>query len=275
MMSRSGFLGFETRPAETATPRVSRWLVRWFTWYARRYLRRSFHAVRLAREAGAPDLPRRPTLVCLNHPAWWDPLVCVVLARHLFPERTHFAPMDAAALRRYRFFGKLGFFPLETGGLRGARSFLRTGLAVLSDPDAVLWLTPQGRFADVRERPVALKGGVGRLLSRAPSCTVLPLAVEYVFWNERLPEALVRCGPALRLDPPRPRTPAAYTDLLARRLEETLDALAADAARRDPAAFTTLLRGRVGVGGVYDLWRRLAAWARGRRWQGAHEEIDA
>jgi hypothetical protein len=40
---------------------------------------------------------------------------------------------------------------------------------------------------------------------------------------------------------------------------------------RDPAMFRRVLRGRVGVGGVYDVWRRLAALAGWRRPQLAHE----
>ena len=38
-----------------------------------------------------------------------------------------------------------------------------------------------------------------------------------------------------------------------RRLTGTMDALAADAIARDPHRFELLLRGRSGVGGVYDL----------------------
>ena len=40
---------------------------------------------------------------------------------------------------------------------------------------------------------------------------------------------------------------------------------------RDPAKFTTLLAGKTGVGGVYDWWRRLKAWVRGRKFDASHE----
>ncbi len=36
-------------------------------------------------------------------------------------------------------------------------------------------------------------------------------------------------------------------------------------------AGATLLAGRSGVGGVYDQWRRLKSWARGRRFDPSHD----
>jgi len=60
-----------TRPAPPL-PRPSPLIVRWFRRYARRYLARHFHAVRLARQT-LPDLGAGPTLIILNHPSWWGP----------------------------------------------------------------------------------------------------------------------------------------------------------------------------------------------------------
>ena len=57
---------------------------------------------------------------------------------------------------------------------------------------------------------------------------------------------------------------------LATALAATQDRLAAAAIARDPAAFTTLLSGRVGVGIAYDTLRRLRAWCRGKRFDAAH-----
>ena len=51
-----------------------------------------------------------------------------------------------------------------------------------------------------------------------------------------------------------------------------MDALAAEGIARAPAAFKTLIDGRAGVGGVYDLWRRGRAALRGERFRPAHGE---
>jgi 1-acyl-sn-glycerol-3-phosphate acyltransferase len=258
-----------------AEPRISPILLRAFAPYAERYLGRHLHALRLSKAAPAPrPAAERPLVVYLNHPAWWDPLVGMALALRLYPERSHRAPIEAAALARYRFFGRLGFFGVEPGTARGARRFLAVAESALARPNAALWLTPGGRFADPRERPPALAAGLGHLARRLRRGVLVPLALEYPFWEERSPEALARFGEPL--DAEAIDLPAAgWTALLAERLAAAQDALAREALARDPARFETLLRGSAGVGGAYDLWRRLRARARGERFRPEHGAAPA
>src|SRR4051794_4665315 len=171
----------------------------WFRGYARRYVARHFHAVRVSRVGLPPTVPEGLMIVVLNHPSWWDPLIGLVLSDS-WPDRLPFAPIAAEALGRYRFFERLGFFGIEPETARGARVFLRTALALADRDDSALWLTAQGRFADPRERPLRLKPGVGRLAARVDRGCILPLALEYPFWDESKPEALARFGPILPLD---------------------------------------------------------------------------
>lgn len=246
-------------------------LIRWFIWYVRRYqVRPFFTAVRLA-EGGEPrDLPAdRAAVVVLNHASWWDPLVCMI-AQELLPGRRHYAPIDARMLEKYGIFRKLGFFGVEPGTARGAAQFLRTGQAILQQPDSALWITAQGEFADVRRRPIQLRRGLGHLLARCPHVVVYPLAIEYVFWNEKRPEALLSFGPPLaNWDPswPPDHLTAAVADVLA----ATMDRLAEKAITRDPAEFKVLCGGATGISGVYDTWRRFSHWLRGQRFQPGHE----
>lgn len=234
------------------------------TWFfqgvMRRQVRGSFRALRLARP-GLPPLPEgRPLVVVSNHPGWWDPAVCMVLAPRLFPGRNHFAPIDAAMLERYGFFRRLGFFGVHEGRT-GAAGFLRTAEAVLGEPDRVLWVTAQGRFSDPRERPLGLRPGVAHLMARMPGAVALPLALEYPFWSERRPEALALLGA--------PMSGSGSTQEWAGRLEagltEACDRLARLAQARDPAAFESVLAGRVGVGGAYGIWQRGRSALRGER----------
>ena len=102
----------------------------------------------------------------------------------------------------------------------------------------------------------------------------MPLAIEYPFWNDRLPEALVRFGPAIEISSGQEASPREWTARIGQALEETQDRLAEEARRRDPAAFTTLVGGSAGVGGVYDLWRRFRAWARSESFEPEHQLGD-
>jgi len=243
---------------------------RFFGGVMARAMRRDFHAVRLARP-GWPDLPAgRPVIVCLNHPSWWDPAVLIVFGTTRFADRPGYGPIDAAMLRRYPFLGRIGLFGIEPGTRHGAAEFLRTGLAILRDPAAMLWVTAEGAFTDPRLRPVRLQPGVAHLLRRAPQAVVVPLALEYPFWDERTPEALARFGAPIDGTAFMGLSVGQANARLTTELQQTMDDLAADAVSRDPARFLRLLEGRAGVGGVYDLWRRGRAWLSGRPFHAGH-----
>jgi 1-acyl-sn-glycerol-3-phosphate acyltransferase len=249
-------------------PVVSPVLLRWFTWYARRFLCKHMHAVRLLRAhdgAGVPAVPPdEPVIVCCNHPSWWDPMVGIFLASHLWPARSHYWPIDAKMLARYRFFSRLGFFGVERGGRQGARTFLRTATAALSRGDACLWVTAEGQFSDVRARPVRVKPGIVHLARRLGRGVILPLAVEYPFWTEKTPEVLLAFGrPVPVAERPGPAG-------LGEALTGAMDELAAAAMARDPGRFATLLAGAAGTSRVYDAWRRGRALLAGGSFDPSH-----
>jgi 1-acyl-sn-glycerol-3-phosphate acyltransferase len=248
---------------EAEIPTISPWLWRPFGHVVRFYLRRSFHAIRLSPSGWRPVADGASTVIFLNHPSWWDPLVAIFLAQQLMPEHQHYGPMDAEALARYRLFQHLGLFGVTPGTRPGAAMFLRVSQAILRQPRSVLWMTPEGRFTDPRQRPAQLQPGLAALARRVDGVALIPLAIEYVFWEERYPEILLQFGEAISLSSGQVWKRDAYTAHLAQQLEMTQDALARAAQRRDPTAFETVLRGRVGVGGIYDAWRALRAYWRG------------
>jgi 1-acyl-sn-glycerol-3-phosphate acyltransferase len=249
--------------------RYSPRLVAWFSGYVKSYFRRHFNAVRTLN--ANPDLSggEEPLIVVANHPSWWDPLHFLLLASSELPGRRMYGPFDAEALGRYRLFEKLGAFGVDRSP-RGAASFLRTSLAVTRRPDAVLWITAEGEFADPRCRPLGLMPGVGHVAKRLERGAVVPVAVEYPFWSERLPEALSLFGTPIDVCSHSPLDADDWTGLIAERLTATMDELASKAMARNPALFRTLLRGRAGVGGAYDLWRRVRARLRGERFDPRH-----
>ena len=94
------------------------------------------------------------------------------------------------------------------------------------------------------------------------------MAAEFVFWEERLPEILVRFGPTIATDQMRDAQSA--TQLFERELEAVQDALALEVKRREPDSFHTILRGGAGQGGVYDWYRAAAAKLVGQRFVREH-----
>lgn len=261
----------DRRIGDWVLPRRWHWLIRGFRRYAHRYVRKHVHAVRLSKSGVAfPPERTEPMLVVLNHPSWWDPMICIVLAS-LMRERDQFAAIDAEAVKRYAFFKRLGFVGVDTRSLRGAAAFVRAGTAILSEPSRAFWVTAQGRFTDVRERPLNLQAGAGHLAARMTRGLVLPVALEYTFWTERTPEALVRVGEPLRVVDHPGRSGKQWLALIEDAMTRNLDALNAETMLRDPTKFTTILGGTAGVGGMYDRWRRFKAWLRGERFDPTHE----
>jgi len=265
-------VGSRSSELSARLPIISRPLLRWFTWYSRRYIRRHFHSLRVSLAGLPPDSRGLPIVLYANHASWWDALVCLVVKQEFFPGRTAFAPMDAAMLERYKMFRKFGFFGVAHGSRQVAVQFLRTAEAVLQSPDSLLAVTPQSRFADVRERPVRFEAGLGHLAMRVEHAVFVPVVAEYVFWEERLPEILVRFGEPVEVRAGNQATFDAkdWTTFFERKLTETQDALAVEAQRRNGTDFQMVLHGGAGQGGVYDWWRGLKAKLRGESFKKEH-----
>jgi 1-acyl-sn-glycerol-3-phosphate acyltransferase len=253
-----------------ALPSISRPVLWFFRRIARGYFRRHFSAVRLSRGSDLTGLTAERLIVCGNHSSWWDPMVLILLGERLLPGRRHYAPMDAAALEHYGIFRQLGVFGVEMKTARGAAQFLRTGKSIV-ESGGVLWVTPQGRFADTRERPLGFKPGLAALAAKLEGgCTVVPLAIEYTFWNERLPETLLRLGEPVTVHGGNPEE---VQEAIEAALLKTMEALKRDAITRDPAAFSLLQDGTVGTGGFYEPIQRMWAWLRRKPFVPAHSAI--
>ncbi len=186
-----------------------------------------------------------------------------------FPGRRMHGPMEAKALEKYGFMRRIGVFGIDLDSLQGRATFLRTSRAILSGPDTALWITAQGRFSD-RARAARRAGA----RPRPPRALRTRLAHPAAGGGVPLPRRATPGGPGLARRAHHRRREAArvatWSDLLAERLAATQDTLAAAVAARDTTPFRTLVGGSLGVGGIYDTWRRLKAWSRGRRFEPAH-----
>lgn len=258
-------------PLPAVSPAIRRFMVGWLE----RYLHRHLDALRLPSWSTPPATGHAgPLVIYSNHPSWWDAAILIVLAGRLYPGRESRAPFDAAMLARYRIFERIGAFGVDLDSPRGAAQFLAAAGTILATPDTMLWITAQGRFADARARPLDLRPGVARLAEIAPDALFVPLALEYAFWDERGAVAFAAFGAGI---PGRDLAALPRPERLARletALTATLDRLGADVISRDTTRFSALVSGRKGVGGVYDLWRRLAARLSGRRFDPAHRAAD-
>jgi 1-acyl-sn-glycerol-3-phosphate acyltransferase len=245
---------------EIDVPPISAVTYRLFARVVRRYFRAHFRSV-MVQELGRLENSPLPLVVYANHVSWWDPMLCMLLARAFMPQRKHYAPMDAEALQRYPILKKIGIFPVDTSTAGGVAQFLRTSEAILKF-GGVLWITPQGRFADVRDLPLRFKPGLGMLATRVPGLTLLPMAIEYTFWDERLPETLTRFGQPVLIEKGADRADA--TRVLESALGATMLELQQASCTRDAAQFTVVSTGRRGSGGFYGWLQKVRGFLRGK-----------
>lgn len=257
---------------EDNLPQHSPRMLRWFARYCRWYVPRRFHRVMVHGHvpSGHDSTDQAGIIFYMNHPGWFDPLMGIVLADRYFQDMTHFAVIDAEMLEQYKFFGKMGFLGVQQDSPRGGVQFLRQAMRIVRHDNHALWLTAQGHFADVRERPITLQPGLAHLARRMKCGLIVPVAIEYAFWFESKPEALIHFGKPVKVRNQAHRDLVSWQQQLTEHLTETMEQLAELSLARDAEAFETILGGRAGVGGIYDVWRRLKAWACGRRFDPSH-----
>ncbi|MEM1296060.1 MAG: lysophospholipid acyltransferase family protein [Verrucomicrobiota bacterium] len=247
-------------------PKPAPWFVAWFCEISRRKMKKRFHQVRITKASvsNLSELETGPVVAFANHSSWWDPLISMILKARFFPHQTGYTPIDAVMLERYGIFRKLGYIGIDRESKTSAsRQFLRISEAILQQPNSMIWLTPQGRFVDARERPLTFERGIAHLAKRVPETRFLPLAIEYPFWEESRPEALIHLG-----KPMVPDSTLNFKELTSEfetALEEAQDFLAERAISRDPNEFEPMIQGSAGVGGFYDTWRRFRLLVQGRK----------
>lgn len=255
-------------------PPVSAWLQNGFHAFLRPYLRRHFDCIALhqASFAASTAPAGQPTIIYCNHPSWWDPLIAHYLNAELFSPRQFYAPIDAAALQRYRVFEKLGFYGVDLKSTSGTAAFLKISLAILGRGNSALWITPEGRFSDVRDSSASLMPGLAHLCTKLQNGAIIPAALEYTFWEERLPLCVVLFGEPVHPAACRDWNKRRWNEALAQRLRQTQQQLADSVIAREATSLRPLLRGRAGAGGIYDAMRRLRCWASGKRFRAEHGE---
>jgi 1-acyl-sn-glycerol-3-phosphate acyltransferase len=169
------------------------WAEAVFRAYLGRLFRRSFASVRV--RGTPPSLPPGlPVLLVANHSTWWDGFLLHRLNADLL-RRTLYMMMLEDQLARFPFFRLVGAFGMPQGRPRGVRDSLAYATALLSRPDTLLCIFPQGVLGPWRQRPLGFRRGIERILSAHDgSVAILPVALRCEFLGDRLPTAFMLPG---------------------------------------------------------------------------------
>lgn len=259
---------------DSSLPTSKKWLVDGFRRYSRRMVAKQFHA--LGVQPGPLSLDNIPSstpiIVYANHAGWWDPIVASQLCHQYLPSRVLYAPIDSDALAKYRIMESLGFYGVKLQTLEGAASFLARTKTILTSDNASVWITPEGRFCDVRDLSQPLMPGLAHLATKSPQAMFVPLAIEYCFWDEPRPLILTRFGDAVPIEASMPKDQC--NALLTTGLRSTQRDLATDAIARDKRRFQFIIGNSPKRLSWYDFFRSWKARINGTKFDPRHSVDD-
>lgn len=256
---------------DSSPPKSSKWLVDGFCWYSLGLLRKQFQSVGFLGTEKLATIPdHHSTIVFANHASWWDPIVAMMCQNQYMSQRTLFAPIDSEQLENYAVLKKMGFYGVRLQTFAGAQSFLETSKKLLAVPSTSIWITPEGKFCDVRDHEQPLMPGLAHLVSKLNHTTVIPLALEYSFWDDSRPHIFGRFGDPISCEQSGLGDKSACKERLAQALRITQRELASAVIKRDPLPFNYLMSSHTKRLSWYDFARRWAAWLKGRSFDPRH-----
>jgi chlorobactene lauroyltransferase len=209
-------------------------------------------AMRAARDRGTP------VIFCATHSGWWDGHMAFILDRQVF-RRKPYVMMEERQLSRYLFFTWIGAFGVVREDARSAfESIGYIGEVLSKEPEASLWMFPQGEMRHQDERPIRIFAGAARVARELERCALVPVALRYDFGREQAPAAYARVGEPITAGRGSTISSKEQTTLLQEAITVEADRLRDDVYALNLGAYRPLLRGR---GSVNKNWDRVRAFA--------------
>lgn len=243
--------------------RRNRYIADGFLRYAERAFTKKFDGVGLLRESNdtfreLQSVPR--TIIYGTHSSWWDVMIAALLSHRTGLQM--FAPMDAAQLRKYWILEYVGLFPASP---EKALSYVRTLKELFArEQRSALFITPQAEFICNRVRQPEFKRGLVTAIDIAPEVPVYAVSVQYEFWSESRPLALLSIT----------RVNTSDRDNLNESLRQHLDTqtnrLLSAASRRNDDDWTWLIRPKARTLLIQDATNTVRSLATGKKFESGH-----
>ena len=164
-----------------------------FDIYLKRLLKNSFNDFRVINTL--PVIDKSKSLVITpNHFSWWDGFFIYWLNKKLLNKKLHILMLEEQ-LKRYWFFKKLGCYSIDLNDNRKMITSLKYTLDLISNPENLIIIYPQGEIKPYEQRPIEIKEGMDYLSSKGSNdFQVLPVAFKIHYINERYPIVYARLG---------------------------------------------------------------------------------
>ena len=174
----------------------SKWAEFVFDIYLKRLLRSSFKEFRVINELPKFD-KSKSLIVTPNHFSWWDGFFIYWLNKKMLNKKL-FIMMLEEQLKRYWFFKKLGCYSIDLNDSRKMITSLKYTVDLISNPENLITIYPQGEIQPYEQRPIQLRNGIDFLSRKSENdFQILPVAFKIHHTNERLPMVYARLGKLL------------------------------------------------------------------------------
>lgn len=174
----------------------AKWAELIFDPYLKRLFKKSFWDFRVINEL--PEIDKtKSLLITPNHFSWWDGFFVYWLNKNILSKKL-FVMMLEEQLKRYWFFQKVGCYSIDLNNNRKMITSLKYTIELLSAPDNLVTIYPQGEIQPYDIKNITLKSGIEFLAKHSKTeFQVLPIAFRIHHTNERLPVVYVRFGKIL------------------------------------------------------------------------------
>ena len=133
-----------------------------FRFFSRWKLKMHFH--HLYTELEHPD-PGKPLLLIMNHFSWWDGFIGYYLNNQYFRKKFHVMMLEEELSKRM-FLNKAGAFSIRKSN-RSILESIRYSGDILSSPDNMLLMFPQGVFQSQYHQTLKFERGIEKILNRS------------------------------------------------------------------------------------------------------------
>ena len=179
------------RPAKTSP---------FWLWVADRFfygmLENRFYAFRFK---GAENFykkdPDTPVILFAPHNNWWDGIVGYTICNRLCKKEIR---LMIEELNRFPILRRGGGYSVNKKSPQTAMESLKYSVRVLKDPNAILYLFPQGIINPPNHRPIVFQTGLAYITQKAVKeygkVNLIPIAVNYYFLRDNRPEVWIEMG---------------------------------------------------------------------------------
>ena len=132
-----------------------------------------------------------------QHTCWWDGLIGYCLYWFLFKEKTNMMIEDLLSFPLLRY---VGGFSIDKKSPKSILRSMKYAVDFMKNEKISLWMFPQGVIKPPNHRPLELQKGLAYLAEKTGKVNLIPIAMQYPFLRQGLPEVMVDIGKPIIVD---------------------------------------------------------------------------